>query len=443
MNYNVAAMVARWGTPRAVRLALATFHDDAPAPHSDEDARRALIAAAEKAAGPAVYFDFDLPTGTPGCRGGTVHKIVSVGQTANGMAPVTVKPAGCSGDPFTVMVPAPDSLKDFTTLSNAVAKVTGGRVSTLKYPKSPVPGAPALVPASPTAGPLTGEQIAQAAKAAGIDKEGVSVLCRLAADGQFRKLDVPKLAGLMGRVAAAMVGRGLSGAEAVRAVCPKARFSRAEFSPANADATGQRSEQLPGGYTVVRVDHGQPVVVTCRPIDSGNSDRDRRIPIDVQALNDFDTLRSALQVASGGSVVIVQPDADAAREITGWPDRLTAPEPTGTGNGKITNQPGGLTVGMAGPMNLIDAATHLALAKLAAKKEALSRTVGTAGVSAATSSEAFRQAAEEALWQVMPGTNQNQVRAKIDADRRRAAMESTPLGREVLAREQAEDARRR
>jgi hypothetical protein len=169
--------------------------------------------------------------------------------------------------------------------------------------------------------------------------------------------------------------------------------------------------------------------------------------VDVQALNDFGSLRAACSAATRGEVVIVQPDEDAARAIPGWPDKLTAKAPTATGNGKVSNKPDGTAVGMSAPMNDIDLATHRALAALRAKKEALERTVGTAGVSAAISSEAFRQAAEEAVWQLAkersPGAHVDRARAMIDAGRRRAAMEATALGREVLARERAEDAGRR
>src|SRR5579871_3900458 len=61
MNPNVATMVARYGTPLAIRKALTSLN--APVPRSDADARRALIAAAEAAAGPMVTFGFSLDAG--------------------------------------------------------------------------------------------------------------------------------------------------------------------------------------------------------------------------------------------------------------------------------------------------------------------------------------------------------------------------------------------
>ena len=151
--------------------------------------------------------------------------------------------------------------------------------------------------------------------------------------------------------------------------------------PADADANGVRDERLPGSYTVVRVDHGSAqVVVTCRPIRGANA-RDRRIPVDIWALNSFTALRGAIQAASGGDVVIVQPDEDAALEIAGWPDRLTAPKPTGTCNGPFKNA-NGLTTAPAALSNAVLSKCHrdVQAADRARRAELLSHTsVGREG----------------------------------------------------------------
>ncbi len=451
MDYN-AAMIARYGSPDAVRRALTDF--SLPMPRSAADARRALFAAAETA-DPVATFSFALeagasatPRGSVQNRGAVVHRLVSVGQPApNGSVPVVVAPVDGSGDPVTVSVNR-DALQSWTAMSNSVVGATKGRVSSLAYPNSPIPGAPGLVPASTAKGPLAPEIVATAAKAAGIDKEGIAVLCRLAEDGQLRKLGVLDLPGLMARVVKTMTAQGVNAAAAVRIVLPEARFSAAQFAPADADANGVRDERLPGGFTVVRVDNGSPVVITCRPIGGANA-RDRRIPVDVGALNSFEALRGAIQAASGGDVVIVQPDEDAALEIPGWPDRLTAKAPTSSGNGKVTNKPDGTAVGMAGGMSEAELAAFLARAESARRLDLLARTgLGRASLPHVT---ALRESAKattdrahrDRLWAESPSRYYEHLVAVVAGQRRDRQMGQSALGRAVLDQERAEDAGRR
>jgi hypothetical protein len=222
----------------------------------------------------------------------------------------------------------------------------------------------------------------------------------------------------------------------------------ADSRPDDADANGVRDEPLPGGFTVARVDHGSPVVITVRPIGGANA-RDRRIPVDAQALNDFESLRSACAAATRGEVGIVQPDEDAAREIPGWPDRLTAKAPTSTGNGRVTNKPGGAAVGMSGGISEAELADFLRRAEHATHLDLLSRTsLGRTVLPAvAASRESARAAVDEAhrleIWQRSPAAYYDHLMAVVARQRRDRQMAASALGRSVLAQEQADDAARR
>jgi hypothetical protein len=451
MNHTLAD-VARFGDTQAVRNKLAEF--GLAAPETPIAARRELLAHAERGGSCATFlFDLEAPVvrfaGSVQNRGAVIHKIIGVGQPTNGKVQVSLKPVGSGGDPVTVTVPA-ESLKDWTTISNAVVAATKGRVSSLAYPKSQIPGAPGLIPSQPAdKNAITPEVMAKAAKAAGLDKDAISVLCRLATDGSLRKFGVLDIPGLMGRVAAVAVAQGLSGAAAVRAVFPAARFTRAaEFAPANADATGRRTEELPGGYRVVGLTHGSgPCTVAVARLDG--TGQLRRIPVHPNTLSSWDDFASAVRAASGGDVEVVQPTPDEAAAIDGWPSGLpTAPVPTSNPatagpqknkNDMVSAPATPVAMSAAGP-NEIDLATRRALASLQAKRDALSRTLSAAGVSAATSSsEAIRQAAEEAYWQVLrersPAGHVDQVQAVIASQRRARldeALGNTALGRQVL-----------
>jgi hypothetical protein len=88
VNQNVATMIARYGTPKAVRQALAEFN--LPAPRSDADARRALVAAAEAVTAP-VTFSFSLDAGP--AASGTPQKKNDMVSAA---PPAPAEPAGMS-----------------------------------------------------------------------------------------------------------------------------------------------------------------------------------------------------------------------------------------------------------------------------------------------------------------------------------------------------------
>jgi hypothetical protein len=279
--------------------------------------------------------------------------------------------------------------------------------------------------------PITAAVARKVGAAVGLPESGISALQRLASSGKLKRFDVTDLPAMMG-FAAKRMAEGHGAAEAVR-------FSVAQFAPADADANGVRSEELPGSHRLVAVNHGAgPVVVVAESL-SGTGPQ-RRVPIDPNALADWPTFRAAVSAGSAGQVQLVRPDIDAA--VPGCPQQLFAPVPTGTGNGKITKHPGGMTVGMSARMNDIDLATHRALAALNNRKETLARTLSREGLSADTaSSSAVRQAAEDAFWQIVrersDANHVEQVQAVMAAQKRERALEATALGRQILEQERS------
>jgi hypothetical protein len=278
------------------------------------------------------------------------------------------------------------------------------------------------------------DRVLKAAAAAGITSSSAALALRQAAESGWLT-EVGDAVALVARATRALAsGAGLSQAEAVSSALA------AHFAAADADANGVRDERLPGSHVLVSIEHGSQMLVVVRPINGDGPER--RVSVDVGALRDWPTFRAAVASASGGQV---QPSADEAASIKGLPDRLAAPVPTSTGNGKIINKPDSSVVGMT-DARLADWRTRTDAAR---RVDLLSRTdLGRAALPAvASSSTATREANDEAYRSNLRDSNPTAYLAHIESlareQTRAKRLEMTPVGRAVLAAEKAEDAGRR
>jgi hypothetical protein len=376
-------------------------------------------------------------TGAPGNRGAGLFRLVRIDRPAPGMIIATLDPADGEGDSATVRV-NPESLANFGALSSSIIAASNGRVSSVLYPDSPVPGAPGLL-APVATGKLTPDLIATAAAAAGIiDPTAQDILRRAVIDG--RVTDPTDVPGVIARTWKAMAARGASQADAVRSAL-SAHF--AADADADADTDGQRSESLPGSHALVSIQHGSPMIVVARALNGGP---ERRVPVDIRALADWPTFQAAVSAASGGQIQLVQPTADQATDISGMPDRLAAKPPTTTGNGAITNNPDGTTIAMSDAISDDQLAEMRRRSDRARHLDLLARTgLGRSALPAVAASPVSAQDAaarehRDRLWSESPERYANHLMAVAAGQRRDRQLGATALGRSVLHLEQAEDA---